>query len=171
MYDVFASPMPLPKLKDLLNFGDPLTEHEANFRWPTRDKLKKLNLNGPLKLEEIRTKGVNGNFMTAIQLVFEGGIESPMFDTNHPNASNEISTVQIPDAPISRVSARIFNTRAQANIRFEQGEGSTTVFNKNYKIGRDETREIPANHHIVGVYGRAVQEEFLLYLGFIIAEF
>ena len=79
-------------LKDLNNFGNPLAAADINFRWPTKEDLTRLNINEPLILKEVRTKGVQGDDLTAIQLVFQNGIESPLFDGKHPRAT-ELSTV------------------------------------------------------------------------------
>jgi len=58
-----------------------------NFRWTIEDDLEKLRLTAPVHLTEIKTKGHPGSVMTAIQLCFSNGIESPMFDTNNPKAN------------------------------------------------------------------------------------
>ena len=67
--EVSAKPK-IRRLIDVHNFGAALTEHEENFRWPTYDDLSDLDLDEPLVLKEIRTDGIQGNAMTAIQLVF-----------------------------------------------------------------------------------------------------
>ena len=74
------------------NFGDPRPEHANNFLWPTPGDLEQLNLSKPLRLKAIKTKGVPNVYLTAIQLVFEDGIESPMFDTRRGAAGDEIRT-------------------------------------------------------------------------------
>lgn len=53
-------------LKDLKNFGDKIDFDEITFRWPTAEDLTKLGLREPLKLKKIRTKGVQGDDLTAI---------------------------------------------------------------------------------------------------------
>ena len=42
----------------MTNFGDKLSENDVSFRWPTAVDLTNLGLSEPLKLKEIRTKGV-----------------------------------------------------------------------------------------------------------------
>ena len=54
------------QLKDIPNFGTSIHANQYNFRWPTTEDLEKLELDEPLKLKEIRTKGPQNNYMTAI---------------------------------------------------------------------------------------------------------
>ena len=75
-----------PLMKRLDNFGTKeLKDSEIDFIWPTEKDLQKMKL--PLKLKEIRTRGVTNSCLTGIQLVFHNGIESPVFDTQHENAT------------------------------------------------------------------------------------
>ena len=68
------------ELKDVPNFGSPLTDDKDNFRWvPSLDYLQELG--EPLRLTAIRTKGQPNHLNTAIQLVFHNGLESDMIDT------------------------------------------------------------------------------------------
>ena len=60
----------IDSLMDLENFGHPLKAGEEKFRWPTKEDLRKLDLNSPPKLREIHTMGVKKQQMTAIKLVF-----------------------------------------------------------------------------------------------------
>jgi len=107
--------------------------------------------------------------MTAIQLVFENGITSPLFDGNHSRATG-MTTVQIPDKPIKRISVRTGGVCAYS-LQFEFAQGPPlVVFDKGYTGHPVKSQEIPANHHIVGVYGR-IQSNLILYLSFILAEF
>ena len=84
--------MPEVSLEDL-----PFTrsQTEQTFRWPTLEDLKALNLKEPLKLTEIRVKGVDST-LTAIQLVFKNGVESPLFDSKHARATR-IWTYNVPN--------------------------------------------------------------------------
>lgn len=54
------------KLKTIPNFGEPLAENAATFRWPTVEDLRNLNLTMPPKLKEVWTDGVISGGMTAI---------------------------------------------------------------------------------------------------------
>ena len=57
-----------------------------------------------------------------------------------------------------------------ANLRFEDDLGAShEIYEKNWNSGSDESRDIPNNHHIVGVYGSIQQGNFITYLGFITA--
>ena len=68
-------------LKDLLVFKNPSIGEQDNFRWPNLDDLQALKLKEPLKLTAIRARGEPNSYMTAIQLVFQNGIESPLFES------------------------------------------------------------------------------------------
>ena len=61
-------------------FKNALKPEQINFRWPKLEDLEALKLAEPLKLVAIRAKGTMNDKMTAIQLVFENGIESPLFE-------------------------------------------------------------------------------------------
>ena len=84
-------------------FRDQLSAHEVNFRWPKLEDLQALKL--PLKLKEIRAKGLVNSAMTAIQLVFEGGVESPLFDGKQSNAT-AIKSYPIPDKRIMKITGQ-----------------------------------------------------------------
>ena len=70
-----------PILLDLSNFGHKVAKGAFNFRWPTVEDIKNMGLTEPLKLKEIRTRGAQKDSLSAIQLVFTNGVESPLFDT------------------------------------------------------------------------------------------
>ena len=72
-----------PILLDLGNFGHKVAKGEFNFRWPTVEDIKKMGLTEPLKLKTIRTRGAQKDSLSAIQLVFTNGVESPLFDTQY----------------------------------------------------------------------------------------
>ena len=97
-----------------------------NFRWPTQDDLKKLNLAAPLKLKEVRTNGVNKNALTAIQLVFENNIESPLFDGKNVRATG-LTTVVIKNKLIKRTSSRVGHGYPYS-LQFEFEASSQTIF-------------------------------------------
>ena len=62
-------------LKDLPFTRSQPDANEETFRWPTLEDLKALKLTEPLRLTEIRVKGENQGSLTAIQLVYQNGIE------------------------------------------------------------------------------------------------
>lgn len=91
------------KLKKLPNFGTARPEnHENNFEFPSPADIERLNLTKPLRLKEIKVKGENSNPATAIQLVYEDNIESPLFDTKYTSNVNELQTINIADKPIKK---------------------------------------------------------------------
>ena len=49
-------------------------------------------------------------------------------------------------------------------------ETSQIVYFKNKNEGDYQTREVPENHQIVGVYGKLDQGGYLEYVGFIVME-
>ena len=54
------------RLVDLKNFKNPLHENSNNFRWPTEEIIESLNLQEPLELKAVRTKGSGDSALTAI---------------------------------------------------------------------------------------------------------
>ena len=80
--------------------GEQHKENQVNFRWPKLEDLQALNLTEPLVLAEIRVKGVVDYDLTAIQLVFQNGIESPLFDSNNANAT-ELQTYKAPNNQVT----------------------------------------------------------------------
>ena len=73
-------------IKDLERFGQEAASNDSDFRWPTQADLEKMNLAKPPTLIEIRTSG-SGWGLASIQLIFEDGIESPLFDSKATDAS------------------------------------------------------------------------------------
>ena len=68
-------------LKKLPNFGESLQGNEKGyFEWPKLDDILEIGLSQPLKLQAIYVKWHRSDQLTAIQLVFEGGRKSPLFD-------------------------------------------------------------------------------------------
>lgn len=53
-------------LEKLPNFGQQLNEGEWDFEWPTTSDLEELGIEEPLRLTEVRTRGYDGMFATAI---------------------------------------------------------------------------------------------------------
>ena len=123
----------------------------------------------PLQLKEVRTKAAQGNPLSAIQLVFQNGIESPLFDAKGPGA-NEISTVRVLDKQMNCVSAQV-EAMYISKIQFEYNDGEAKiVFDKNYGYGSQDVRSIPENHSIVGIYGTYYDNAFMSRLGFIVMQ-
>ena len=109
--------------------------------------------------------------------MYQNGLESPLFDTKYTGASDIVTTVELPqegeDRRVAKVRGRCKNNGALATLTFEHENGSlTTIFDKNCRQTsfREEVREIPVGHSIIGFYGRLNPNGALRYLGFIIAE-
>mmetsp|Transcript_34835 Transcript_34835/g.45869 ORF Transcript_34835/g.45869 Transcript_34835/m.45869 type:complete len:105 (-) Transcript_34835:125-439(-) len=73
----------MPKRSQRYHVGD----SEANssmsgyFSWPSEDDLESLSLVQPLQITAVKTKGdKSSGYLSAIQLIFENGISSPLFD-------------------------------------------------------------------------------------------
>ena len=108
-----------------------------------------------LRLKAIRTKGRPSYPMTAIQLEFEGGIESPMLDTKSSYSLPEIRTTELSGRKIKKILSRASSDNGMtSNLRLEDDTGSLIeIYEKQWNNGDEMSREIPHNHHIVGVYG------------------
>ena len=143
-------------LRDLHHFGKQALDSanaEVTFRWPTSEDLKQLELNEPLKLQAIRTKGALDNPLSAIQLVFQNGIESPIFDSQKKGA-DDFTTVALPDgSPIVSITSKASNIGCSDIVFVQKNGQETVIFDKNWHYGSEEIREIPETHAIVGVYG------------------
>ena len=155
------------KFTDIPNFGTPIDEHDSNFRWSIDEKL---GLKTIPELVEIRTRGVDNGVMCAIQLVWEGGIESPVFDCGRD--VDPIRSVRLDGSKIRRIISNSHSEHGYADeIRIEHDNGSQqTIFTKGRKSFDEQVREIAANQRIVGLYGRLLVGGNVRYLGFIVAD-
>ena len=74
-------------LLDLENFGSKHIEIKDNIRWTVEDELEKWQLTKPPRLTAVRTRGggEGNSCLSAMQLVFEDGHESPLFDAKCKN--------------------------------------------------------------------------------------
>ena len=108
--------------------------NETLFRWPTAKDLKGICQDEPLKLKEIITKAAEGNPLSAIQLVFENGIKSPMFDAKCGGANDEMS-VSVLDKTMVCITAQVESIYI-SKIQFEYKDGEAkVVFDKNFGYG------------------------------------
>ena len=113
----------MESLKDLLYFGSlKFPAEKVTFRWPTVEYLKMLNFNEPLKLQAVRTKASQSNFLSAIQLVYQNGIESPLFDACRDPQAEEITTINVPDSRILSIDVMAGNSNIR-EIKFELTNG------------------------------------------------
>lgn len=96
-------------LSELKNFGKPISEQNKSeiFVWPTEEDLERLQWKTLPTLKAIRYKGWNDGCMSAIQLVFTDGSESPLFDTCYSN-SGELKTTEITGKNIKKVTAHSY---------------------------------------------------------------
>lgn len=111
-----------------------------------------------------------GGFQTAIQLVFEGGVESPMLDTNHPSASTEISEVKLSGKNVESIICDAGCNSYIAKMQFKHENGQQVVFKGLDRHFGDTAKLVPSNHIIVGVYGNFTKGAYIRQLGFIVAE-
>ena len=152
----------------LKNFGAKLTPNSLNFEWPTRDVVERLSLDSPPKLSAIRTKRHQNGKLTAISMVFDGGLNSPWFDANHASASDQISTIQLGGRSISKVTIHT-NNDSTYKLKFEHEGGIQSIYDKGSNNSSSRVQEIPQDHFIVGIYGRIAGKE-LNCLSFILRE-
>lgn len=90
------------EMKDLELLGNvpKNKDKEKAFRWGTREQLIGLDRKdkmGPLKLKQIKTRKADSS-LGGLQLIFEGGIETELFDSG--NTSNALVTYDVKDKPI-----------------------------------------------------------------------
>ena len=55
-----------------------------NFRWPSDKDIQELDQAKPLRLIQVKSKGVERSELTGMQLIFASGIESTFVDAKHP---------------------------------------------------------------------------------------
>lgn len=142
-------------LKDLSLFGETNNQDDKIFRWPTADDIRNMNLSEPPKLKEILVKGTNSHGLSYMQLKFENGIESPIFDANRDDAGAIKSYKIKSSSRISQMSARVNlrNNLNQLHLSYADGvKDDIIIFHSN---GDDKTKAVPAGHIVVGMYGKS----------------
>ena len=113
----------------------------------------KLDLKEAPKLKEIHTKGRPGYRLSAIKLVFEGGLETPFFDSNNDQAK-VVKVVDVQDINITEIH---INTGGPyvSKLLFKTSSGDKLIFDNGYhREGHDLVTEVPEGYVIVGVHGR-----------------
>ena len=89
--------------------------------------------------------------MTALQLVFKDGIESPLFDGGE-QGTTELETFEVPDKPITKITGTTGgNYISKILLTFEENQQVTVFPQGGNKEGYDI--EIPPKHAVVGIYG------------------
>ena len=127
VYDATPVQFLYDSLKDLPFNGVQPDNSKIDFRWPKIEDLKALNLTGPLKLTQIRVKGRVNDDITAIQLVFRDGIESPLFECNN-NSATGLKTYDVPDAPVMQILAQNNNNYTSKFTLTQKDVHQLTVF-------------------------------------------
>ena len=67
-----------------------MSENEINFSWTAQADFERLGLEKPVKLQKLKLAGGSQQGLTAIQLVFNDGIESPLIKTSGEYALTEM---------------------------------------------------------------------------------
>ena len=83
------------------------------------------------RLKQVHTKGVEGNYLTAIRLVFEGGVETPLFDGLHKQAQ-VMRTFNISDPDVRMITAQE-KAGYVSKMSFDSPSGCMEVFNMDYE--------------------------------------
>ena len=91
--------------------------------------------------------------MIGIQLIFEGGIDSPIFNAKQGNA-DPFETFDMKDHKMTSIEVKV-NGNCLNQICMNNQAGNRVEITKSYYAnGNFEARPIPENHTIVGVYGQ-----------------
>ena len=124
-----------------------------------------LKLKKPLKLTHIKAKGIVRDGMSALQLVFENGIESPLFDGGQ-QGTTELETFEVPDRPVTRITGTSGGAHISRIILTFEDNQHVTVFPQSKEVPKYDI-EVPPKHAIVGIYG-TYNYKFIGRLGFIV---
>ena len=126
---LFPAPIPafdLAKypIRDLARFGQENAANDYDFRWPSIEQLQALNLTKPPKLTEIKTIGISGDDgLCSIQLIFEGGIQSPLIDAKSAKATTQVNSYQVKNKTISSLYARVWSSDRIEKLDFTYQDG------------------------------------------------
>ena len=151
----------------------PTNNFGANFVWPSREDLEQLGLRKPLQLKAIRTREwKRGQALSAIQLVFEDGIELPVFECKVAGYTIPLKTTEINGKEIYRVRAKTTEKSEGAiyGLSFDHENGSQTIHNSN-RATQEFGKSIPEGYQIVGVYGTLWHKHYIWQFGLVLAKF
>ena len=96
-----------PDLLKIVNFGDKLNGNEDGyFEWPSQTTINILGLTQPLKLEAIYVKWTGDYGICSLQLEFEGGVKSDLFDANRSSTHGE-TRVELKGLKVTSISSTI----------------------------------------------------------------
>lgn len=110
--------------RDLPQFSREQEASDAGFRWPTVEDLQGMKGQKAFpKLKEIRTSGTADSGLASIQLVFEDGLQSLMFDSKN-NSAGPVKSYQIrSDSVISSIEARAGTSwLCKLDLKYEDGQ-------------------------------------------------
>ena len=162
-------PLWKPRTLKLANFAYRLNGREDGyFEWSAPTAFAHLRLTQPLKLEAIYVKWRHNFQPSAIQLEFEGGLKSELFDTRNIRAQEE-RRIDLKGLKITSISSRVENITYMRQLAFNHKRGQLQIFDTDEPAGSVETRQIEEGHEIVGVYGR-LWNNFCQNIGFIVAK-
>ena len=117
------------------------------------------NLSVPPGLESIRVRGTRDYGLMAIRLCFENGIDSPIFDvlSSTDKGQRPLTIFKIDKTqPIKAISAKVFQSSFIYKLSFvdpENKEPDRDIIGEMSSCGYLETRIIPPDHVIAGIYG------------------
>lgn len=97
------------------------------------DDLKALKLNKPPKLVEVRTRNAHDS-LGMIQLIFEGGIQSPVFDCER-GKDLQVKSYAVKARRLSSVKIRVNKNTILNQIYFSYEEGSEDDVSGSYFNG------------------------------------
>ena len=127
------------------------------FKWGTKDQLLSLERKDklkPVKLKQVKTRKADSS-LGGIQLIFEDGIETDVFDAGDP-AKNSLVTYDVKDLRITKVSARANPCSSGTyinHIKFHYSDDTEgDVFPSTNTSGTMHTKDVPDGFEICGLY-------------------
>ena len=130
---------------------------ECTFEWPTLADLKKLNLKKLPTLTEIRLRQTYTSCIGSVQLVFEGGLESPLFEGLDKCEPLELVRIRDPGSPIRELTMRVHGTGKDSYLHqllLLHDSAHMSISYQFHEAGELIKYTLPQNHVILGVYGR-----------------
>ena len=138
-------------------FGEQIGLDECTFEWPSLADLKKLNLKKLPVLKEIRLRQTYTSCIGSVQLAFDTGLCSPLFEGIDKSEPLDLVRVQDPNSCIRELSMRVHGSGKDSYLHqlviMHQSAKYTTSF-QFHDSGEMDTFQIPQNHVIIGIYGK-----------------
>ena len=113
----------------------------------------------------------NSDSLTAMQLIFQNGYETPFFKSAHAKeSSDKVGTINInPNQKIRNIQFRVYNDRELFAMRMLDDQDAIVCEVDWYTSDREFTAlEIPEGQQIVGLAVSA-EDTFITRIGFILA--